>query len=317
MAIPDRYHFLWTGRALPYFARLAIESVRVAEPAATISLHLFDDHPAPATLAPLARSNVDIAAFDPARDYDSLGVDSVALQALHDRIPRAAASARSNLIRYAVLARHGGIYLDCDLVLLRSLRDLRAHDAFVGQEHVLSIDTAWQAGERSPHMLPAAAAWAAGRSLARVAAALGSTRLTRLARRFEPHWQTTGVNNAVIGAATGAHFVRRLLTGALAANPRVRYALGPTLITDVVRRDARDVAVLPPAVFYAIPPSYSFQCFTDVAALPADARVLHVVSSNHRALLAALDEPTVRARADRGLYYRAAARVAASAARLP
>jgi Glycosyltransferase sugar-binding region containing DXD motif len=313
-AIPERYHFVWTGRRFPYFARLAIESVRVVEPRAEIALHVFGDAPAAEALAPVVRAGVMISRFDPVAGFDGLGVDPVALRGLFARIPAAAASAHSNLVRYAVLARHGGVYLDCDVLLLRSLRDLRAHDAFVGEERVLAIDAAWQAGERAMWMIPAAAAWLAGRSTARLASALRSGALARLAARLEPHWQASAINNAVIGARPGARFVRRLLDGALAANARVRYALGPTLITDVVRRDPSDVAVLPPSAFYAIPPSYSFQLFSGGdRALPADARLLHAVSSNHRALLASLDERVVRSRADRGIYYRAAAQVAAEA----
>ncbi len=316
--IPDRYHFVWTGRRFPYFARLAVESVLVAEPTATLVLHLFGEQPAAATLAALARPRIEIATFDPTRDFAGLGVDADALGALFARIPRSAASARSNLVRYAVLARHGGIYLDCDVVLLSSLRDLRAHPAFVGEERVLAIDAAWQAGDRAAWMLPAAAAWLAGRSVARLAAAARSERLARLAARLEPRWQDTAVNNAVIGATPGSRFVRRLLAGALTANPAVRYALGPTLITQTVRRDASDVAVLPPQAFYAVPPSYSFRFFTGGAPPRSPGvRLLHVVSSNHRGLLDALDEPTVRARARRGPYYQAAAHVAARAARLP
>lgn len=318
MRIPDRYHFVWTGRRFPYFARLAIESVLVTEPTAAIVLHLFGDPPPAGALAPLARDRVAITTFDPGRDFAALGVDEAALRALFDRIPASAASARSNLIRYAVLARHGGVYLDCDVLLVRPLGDLRSHDAFVGQERVLAIDAAWQAGERSVRMVPAAAAWAVGRSTARVAAAMRSAPLARLAARLEPRWQDTAINNAVIGATPGAAFVERLLTAALAADPRVRYALGPALVTEVVRRDASDVAVLPPAAFYGVPPSYSFRFFTGGApALSPDTRILHVVSSNHRALLGSLDEPTIRARTGRGIYYRAAADVAARAASLP
>lgn len=321
--IPDHYHFVWSGAQFPYFAQLAIESVLVAEPTASITLHLFGDRPPPAQLAPLARPRVAITAFDPTDGFAELGVDGDALRALYDRIPRGAASARSNLIRYAVLARHGGIYVDCDALVIRSLSDLRHSAAFVGQERVLAIDAAWQAGVRAPAMLPAGTAWLAGRSLARAASAVRSRLLARLAARFEPYWQATAINNAVIGAAPGAPFVRRVLGAALDSDPRVRYALGPSLLTRLVRgRAPTDVTVLPPAAFYAVPPSYSFQFFTGglgatAPMLPPDARVLHVVSSNHRRLLAALDAPTVAARSTRGVYYRAAAQIAASAARLP
>ena len=118
----------------------------------------------------------------------------------------------------------------------------------------------------------------------------------------------------MIGAAPGARFVRRLLRRAVEVDPAVRYRLGPTLISEVVAAGADDVCVLPPAAFYAVPPSYSFRFFTGGARpLPPAVRVLHVVASNHGKLLGGLDRATVAARAQRGSYYALADAVATRA----
>jgi hypothetical protein len=146
----------------------------------------------------------------------------------------------------------------------------------------------------------------------------GRGRLEPLARRLDPSWRTLAVNNAVIGARPGAPFLRRVLAAALAADPGVRYALGPSLVTRAVQRGTGDVAVLPPDVFYVQPPSYSFRFFEGGPfALPSAAVLIHYVSSNHGARLAAVDEATLRRRAPQGLFYTLAADVAERARALP
>ncbi|MCE9580166.1 MAG: hypothetical protein K8W52_44025 [Deltaproteobacteria bacterium] len=315
-AIPRRFHFLWSGARFPYFARLAIESALVAEPDAQIDVHLFAAPPATAHFAAIAHHpRVRIAILDPARAFDGLGLDGGALRAAFALIPAGALSAQSNLLRYAVLARHGGIYLDTDVLVVRGFDDLRHHDAFAGQEQVLVIDEPWQAGERAPWMIGPALAWAAGRSLARLATRWSQPRLARVAAWLEPRWQGLALNNAVLGARPGAAFVRHLLQRATEVDATIRYRLGPTLITEVARANRRDLAILPPAAFYAVPPSYSFRFFDGGPfAIPAEARVLHVVSSNHAALLGALEPEVVRRRATRGTYYQVAEAIGARVA---
>ncbi|MCA9678227.1 MAG: hypothetical protein KC464_24585, partial [Myxococcales bacterium] len=173
--IPDRFLFVWTGRRFPYFARLAIESALIAEPTAEVELHLFGDHPvgAPHFEAVRRHDRVAVHAVEVGRVFDGLGVDPRALAIAYDRIPATAASARSNLIRYAVLARRGGIYLDTDVLVLRSMADLRRHDAFAGQEQVFVVDEHRVAGELAPWMIAPTAAWAAAWGLRRLDAALG------------------------------------------------------------------------------------------------------------------------------------------------
>lgn len=318
MTIPRHFHFLWAGARFPYFARLAIASALRVEPDARATLHVFGAAPAGAHAEAILRHpRVDRATLVPATAFDDLGVDAAALRATYARIPRDATSAQSNLLRYAVLARHGGIYLDTDLLVVRDFADLCAGDAFIGAEQVLAIDDAWQAGVRSPRMLVPGAAWTVGQVLARGAVAVpgrAGQMLARMAARLEPYWQTTGVNNAVIGARPGAAFLRHLLARAPHVDATVRYRLGPTLVTEVARAHPADVRVLPPVAFYAIAPSYSFRFFRGgPRAIDPATRVLHVVSSNHRALLDALEPPLVRARARAGVYYQVAATMAEAA----
>jgi hypothetical protein len=318
--IPARTLFVWTGRRFPYFARLAIESALLADRDVTVELHVFGEPPtsAPHVSALLRYDRFSIHEIDEARVFDGLGVDARALRETYARIPRGAASARSNLLRYALLARRGGVYVDTDALVVRSLRDLRHHEAFAGQEQVLSIDADRVAGRWSARMIAPAAAWAGAWLLRRAAAAARVDRLEPLARRLDPYWQLTQLNNAVLGARPGARFLRRVLARALEVDPRVRYGLGPTLVSEVARASAADVALLPPVAFYSVPPSASFRFFTGGPwPIPAEARVLHVVASNHARELATLDEDTLPRRARLGPYYAAATQVARAARDLP
>jgi hypothetical protein len=317
--IPNRFHFVWTGRKFPYFARLAIESALLADPDANVVLHWFGPEE-PRGLhveAVRRRARVAIVRFDEERGFHDIGVDPRALRALFAQIPATAASARSNLIRYAVLAKHGGIYLDTDILVVRTFDGLRDHEAFAGEERVLAIDNAWQRGDRSLRMAPVIVAWLAGRTLRLAAAHTRWRRAERYAQALERHWQVRQLNNAVLGARPHARFIQRVLERALEVDPTVRYNLGPALVDQVARVDRSDVTVLPERAFYMLPPSYSFRFFTGGRLqLPDDARVLHVVSSNHRELYE-LDELALRRRRADGPYYEIAARVASRAVQLP
>lgn len=66
-----------------------------------------------------------------------LGFDDLDNQRLYDRaeeITPHVGQLRSDLARYEVLWRHGGVYVDCDVEALRPIDDLLDVDAFAGWE---------------------------------------------------------------------------------------------------------------------------------------------------------------------------------------
>jgi hypothetical protein len=315
VSIPDRYVFLWSGRRFPYHARLAIESVLVAEPGATIHLATFDEPPAgPHLDAIAARRAVRVAALDPAALFRGLDAPASRYLALLERLPRAARSARSNLLRLGVLHRDGGVYLDLDILMIRGLADLRAAGRpFVGAERVWRHDEARVRGELGPRGALTgatfAAVWAGHQLRAPVLAPAWPAAWLDL---LHPLWSELAINNAVIGAPAGHPLIARALAAALEVDPTVRYALGPSLLTRVVRASADDVAVQPPEAFYPVPPSQSFRLFREPGlALAPETRLVHWVASNHRALERA--EPA-ELLAGRGLFHRLAGRAVAELA---
>jgi hypothetical protein len=319
VVIPHRLIFVWTGPCFPAFARLAVESALLSDPDAAVEIHLFGD--ATRTGGELQHvagyERVAVHAVDLPAIFEGLPHAPEAYLRLLERLPPTAASARANLVRYALLHQRGGVYLDCDLFVLRSLRPLLVDEAFVGEELVWSADEARVAGGLGLRHAPAIAGWLWSYALRRADAhALGGRGwLEPLAARAEPWWAVGAVNNAVIGAAPRAGFLRRVLDEVFGADPAIRYALGPSLVTRVAR--AGDVNVLPPSSFYAVPPSASFTLFEGRAvALPDDAYAIHYTASNHKRALARLDRAALARRRDGATFYQLAASVAARAASL-
>ncbi len=313
---------MWTGARFPYHCRLAIESALLADPDAQILVATFGDRP---------DGNAD---FEAVRQYRRVTVEDVDLEdcfagldappqawrALLEAIPRGAASARSDLVRYGLLHRRGGVYLDLDVLVLKDLRPLLHHAAFLGEERVWKVNEARVEGQLRPWMLIPTLAYGVAYALRWVdARLLGGHRLTEpLARVLDPAWSTPKLNNAVIGAAPGNPFLRRVLADALRADPAIRYSLGPTLVERAFRANPGDVVRLPKETFFTQPPSYSFRFFHGAPPpLPDAARLIHYVSSNHAGLLGGLDADAVADPGRTALFYRLARRIAREAEDLP
>ncbi len=320
--IPNRFLFVWTGARFPYFARLAVESALVADPDARVEIHLFGDRP---TRDPEFRNvatydRVDIVDVEYDDVFNGLDAPASRYRDLLAQIPSTAYSAQSNLVRLGALHKRGGVYLDFDVIVRRDVRHLLDCDAFVGTERVWRADEARVRGDRQLWMVPSACAyaWAFALRYADTHIFDGRGVLEPLARPADGVWSTVGANNAVLGARPNAPFVRRLLASALAADPSVRFALGPTLVTRAIAERRDDVRVLPPPVFYAQPPSYSFRLFDAGAPpLPDEAVLIHYVSSNHGRRLRRITEVDVEQRAGRGPFYTLGADVATRARHLP
>ena len=323
--IPNRYFFVWSGHRFPYYARLAIESLLLVEPDAQVELHWFVDEPGgPHLDAVLSYERVTMSPIDLSlRFAELLGpvtADRESLEKLWADIPSSAVAARSNLMRYALLAAHGGVYLDCDVLVIKPLRDLLVHEAFIGEEQVWSSDEARVRGEFRWWMAFSTASWAVNWFARRLDSKwfAGRLRVDRVSRLFDRTWRGHMVNNAILGSCPDGEFVARVLAEAPHRSPTVRFALGPSLVDDVAR-DTRDaVTVLPPQAFFAVPPSFSFRFFEDrTLRLPDEARLIHYVGSNHKELLGALDPEVVQRRRDDGVFFRVAFSIAQRAAALP
>lgn len=322
--IPNRFFFVWAGRTFPYFCRLAVESALLADPEATVEIHLFGEKPSaePHFRTVTAYDRVSVKEVDFDELFSGLDEPVSRYRAHLDAVPPSPyrASAKSNLFRYALLHRHGGIYLDFDVIVLRDFRDLLFVEAFIGEEYVWKVDEDRVAGRLSPSMIPPTLAYLWAYAVRRIDAKLfhGRRLLEPAAAVVDGAWRTVNLNPAVFGARPGSSFVRRVLSASLESDPRIRYNLGPTLVSRVARTDGSGLRVLSPQYFHMHPPSYSFRYFEEeIFDVEPDNHLIHYVSSNNTRGLQALDPETIVARRKEGLFYHSGASIAERAATLP
>ncbi|HEU4539056.1 MAG TPA: glycosyltransferase, partial [Polyangiaceae bacterium] len=217
--------------------------------------------------------------------------------------------ARANVVRAALLAAEGGVYLDTDTVTVAPLDPLRAEASFFcGLERLVFP------GELKR-----------SRSPARWGAALARTALRDLCRRAPDGWRhfrrverhyPTAANNAVLGAEPGHPLLLELLERMAATPPArqtVRFALGTHLLQAVLRDASGDAArglrVYEPPAFYPLGPEISEHWFrfTDrprlAEVLLPDTRVVHWYASVRTAgVVDRIDPAYVRANAGRQLF---------------
>jgi hypothetical protein len=318
LPVPALAHFVWTGPGFSLGHRLAVESLLLTNPELAVTVHLIGDAP---TLSPdlerlRQRPGVTVRVRT-AHQILSACDDGDQLWRTFQRIPAAAASAQSNLLRYAILWCEGGIYLDLDILVLRSLRPLRATACTLGVELVWRADQARVAGVLAPWMIPPSLAFGATLTLRRAELLVGVRRPPRWHAWLEPRWSQAQPNNAVIASAPRSAFVAALLARAPHVDATVRFRLGPTLVSEVARQRPGEVTLLPPERLYFVPPSQSFRFFIEPGLTPPpQALLLHYVSSNHRRELAAIARGGLRA-LPASLFRRLASEVEAGRAPTP
>jgi hypothetical protein len=308
--IPSVAHFIWLGRDFPWVHALAIRSCAERGGFARVVLHCSDDLSASPWWPEVARlPGLEVRRIEPGHVLGAVPDHGPALRALYARLRQPAA--RANVLRAAILAVEGGVYLDMDTVTLTALDDLRARSGvFFGEEHlVLPIAT-----RRSlrPDVQLTMAVRAGVRELCRRWP--GGWRTFRRLERFYPR----AANNAVLGAEPGHAFVRDLLRRMVTLPPErqlVRYALGTHLLQQATAACTDPtVHVLPPPVFYPVAPEISEHWFredsrTRVAdLLHPETRVVHWYASVRTTdIVPALTPERVRALASRQAFSELAA----------
>lgn len=300
--IPSVAHFVWLGPRFPWVNVLAVGSAALRGGFERVVLHC--DHPEIAEAPGLHRvPKLELRPLDilPLLER-ARGGQGGPLVDIYHRLE--APAARSNLIRAALLDVEGGIYLDTDTITVADLTELRAAEAFCGEERIIFPATTLTSS--NPLTWAAAGVRAAGRSLGR--AWPEGWRGFRRIERYYPR----GANNAVLASAPGGRFIRSFLDAMLAL-PReritVRFALGPHLLQAHLRGGAEGLVVHPPAVFYPLPPVISQHWFRERRsvrledALFPETKVVHWYASVENRQVALRADPSyVRARAARQLF---------------
>ncbi len=238
--IPNIAHFIWLGRTFPWIYGMALYSAAVRGGFDRVILHHRDDiGDTPGWRAAHAHERVQARRLNPEQVLGQTGPRGGELCELYRRLNQPAA--QTNMIRAAILATEGGVYLDTDTVTVRPFAPLRSAGVFCGEERIALPGTVRRS--RNP------AVWAG--TGARLAVREFMRRLPGGWRhfRFVEPWYHLAVNNAVLGARAGHPFVADMLDRMLALAPAqqtVRYALGTVLLQDTVaawRKSHADHAV--------------------------------------------------------------------------
>jgi hypothetical protein len=278
--IPAVAHFIWFGSDLPWVHAVALRSAARRAGLGHIVLHHDSDLSGRPVWRDLrATPGFESRRVDPAATFRAAGVDAAELLELYGRLVQPAA--RANVLRAAILAAEGGVYLDTDTVTVASLAPLCDAQAFCGVERVV---------------FPAAIVQ--GRALWPKVRAYGMTAVREVVRWFPDgyrrfrrieHRYPVAPNNAVLACEPGHPFVMQLLDGMLRM-PRerqtVRYALGTHLLEQVIEAGPQPgLRVHPPEVFYPLGPEISEHWFrmrdhVDLqSALTPATRVVHWYAS--------------------------------------
>ena len=284
--IPYRFHLIWIGRRFPYVNRLAVESLLLANPGAEAVIHWADppsnEHwRSLETLSRVVFRELDLdELLEGVPNPD--GIRRV-LESVSDDYP----AGRSNVWRYLVLNRFGGIYADFDVLALRSMEPLLGDRGFVGEELVFKADDERvQGAPFRASMIPEYAAFLASWGLTRVnSRCLRASRAGEaLSEALSKVWGVRKLNNAVLGAEAGHPFFRRALELVPETDPAVRYGLGPILMNRVwAETGGEGMARLGPEAFYAVPPSQTHRFFCrHERPMPEGAYLVHWCSSNEK-----------------------------------
>jgi hypothetical protein len=277
-----------------------------------------------------AMPKLELRAIDDARVFGPLSTQlgtplADQLLALHAELRSPAA--RANVLRAALLAVEGGVYLDIDTVTIGVLDPL-LDSAFCGAEPIAFPEYVMRS--KSPIV------WS--RALALHTARLALRELPGGYRSFhaiEP-WFARAANNAVLGAPAAHPFMHALLQN-MASVPKerrhVRFALGTHLLQRTIAsysaagEPATAFRVHEPAVFYPLGPEISRHWFRIAPrqandpshrvelsdAITPSTRVVHWYASvRNRAIVDQMCPAFVRAHEGRQLFSELALRVPAA-----
>lgn len=309
--IPNRYHFVWFGRDFPFTHTLAIRSLaRTCAPEAIV-LHVSEDLTGVAHFDEVA---AEVPVLSQRRlDIDGLlagceGFDLPALRAAYlDLLERKRWAALSDVLRYLILLREGGVYLDFDILAVRDLRPvLQACRGFCGRERILVPACVHRRRRWTSYLRTSPL------DLLRLLCSRATAGIDWW-KRIE-HLYPAAINGAVLGLEPGHALAREALAAVPALIPALekrRPAIGPDLLQDLVDGQERtDMTVFDAPAFYPLGPTMAFHYFRRTTKAEATARkvvtdetyVVHWYNDNLRKQPRPESAEELAALADRQLF---------------
>ena len=306
--IPARAHFVWFGPNLPYAYIVGIRSAAISGGFSDVYLHHADELVrTPELDRMLEMEGVSLRPLNDGVLEDAPIPESVKLVDLFRRLSQPAAKA--NMMRAAILATEGGIYLDTDTLTLKDLTPLRqAHEAFCGAEHIALPREVKES--KNPLVWARAGLLMGYRDVCR-----RRQKGWQHFRRFE-HLFPAVANNAVLASTPKHTFMTDLLEAMLTLPPAeqlVRFALGTKLLQHRVALDPDGCALLAPETFFPIGPEVSQHWFREDTAIDLDEMIFDETSVIHwyasvrtKSIIPKIDPAFIRRHADSIAFCRAA-----------
>lgn len=302
--IPKIIHLIWMGRNLPFIYGLAARAAAQRGGLDRVILHHTDPIEDSAGGRLVHRtSGVECSPLDPTALLEALGDNGPLYVDLFRGLERP--SVRSDLLRYALLFRYGGVYIDADVITVTSLRPLLDSGMFCGTERVAYPERVANSRSRLVRLA------AVGRSTLRS----GFRTLPRGYRLFD--WiawlYPPALNGAVLGSEKGHPLVGNLLAACLTyltSQRRSNYDLGPHLLQrQLPHYPGDDLRIHPPRVFFPLAPEIAKHLFrvyervnlSDV--LHRETRAVHwYASAAASAEVEAMTPEFIRAHSERQLF---------------
>lgn len=282
----SQFLYVWSGTNFPFINLLSVVSVIRHHPECSINIVVVGEEPQSEWFAVLKNfRNVAVEFAEPGDVFAGLPPELKGVADSYQLLSARALSAKSNLLRYALLYQRGGIYLDFDVLVLRAMDELFQYESFVGRELVWASDVARHTRSWLIHLTPANMAWALSHAGMWIDSHVFAGAL-QLAQRLGPtfrYWSSFQANNAILGCSSGAEFLFDVLRGVSGSNLKVRYSTGPTLIEEICRSTRASVKVLSTSAFYYVPPGQTYRLFYDKkCSIPDEAFCIHFAASNHK-----------------------------------
>ncbi len=294
--IPYHFHFIWMGKNFPFANRLAVESVLQTNPKAQITIH-FQDPPDNEHWRSL-KAKVEFKEII----LDELLPDGKEGEKLKQTLAGVAngyPAGKSNLYRYLILLRYGGIYLDFDTLTLKSFEPLLKERAFVGEEFVFRSNEARVRGEWHLEYLWTFPSFGISWILTRLNCFYLNNNglINAIENLFNIFWRTPKLNNAVLACEPGHAFFKRAVEWMPERDPKIRFNLGPMLMNDIYSEGKylKEIKRVDTHAFYYIPPSKTIRFFScPQKSPPQNAYCIHYCSSNEKKRAALLEEDHLR-----------------------
>jgi hypothetical protein len=253
--IPNIAHFIWIGENFHWIYGLSVRSAAISGGFDKIILHHSHDISIASGYSLLDIPNIELRSLDPELILRKVDRLSRELIEVYHKLKDPAA--QSNVIRAAILALEGGVYLDTDTLTVRSFTPLLTSGVFCGAEHIVFPGSYYRSWN------PMKGIKAGFLTLLRDCYRRipnGWKHFRRIDKYYGAH-----VNNAVIGSEPNHPFVLDLLQR-IANMPEKwiakDHALGTHLI-QFVADDYKesDLVIHPPSRFYPIGPEISEHWF--------------------------------------------------------